>query len=190
MNLCEIAYYKSGEDFPEEKFGRHLAQLIDQEMEENKKSKVLYLCIGSDRSTGDSLGPLIGYMLQKEEDTPYMVFGSLSQPVHAVNLNDTLELLESRYQDAVVIAIDASVGKREQVGSISLGRGSLKPGLGVKKDLAAVGDIFITGVVGVCGHFEPLLLQNTRLAVVMELADCICRGICRVENFLLSGAKS
>ena len=39
-----------------------LAQLIQQEMEGGKRG-VVFLCIGTDRSTGDSLGPLIGHKL-------------------------------------------------------------------------------------------------------------------------------
>ena len=62
------------------------------------------------------------------------------------------------------------------MGYITLGRGAIRPGLGVSKNLMSVGDIFITGIVGYGGNFEPLL-QNTRLSIVMELADCICAGI-------------
>lgn len=58
------------------------------------------------------------------------------------------------------------------------------------KDLAEVGDIFITGIVGACGRFEPLMLQNTRLSMVMEMADCICRGIGAVENFCLEASRN
>lgn len=51
--------------------------------------EMVFLCIGSDRSTGDSFGPLVGTML-KEKQVPYHVFGTLSEPVHALNLKNTL----------------------------------------------------------------------------------------------------
>ena len=76
---------------------------------------------------------------------------------------------------------ESSIGRHEHVGYITVGMGSLKPGLGVRKNLGAVGDVFITGIVGSGGAWEPLLLQNTRLSVVMELADCIFEGICACE---------
>ena len=81
-----------------------------------------------------------------------------------------------------VVAVDASVGNMEHIGYVTLGKGSLKPGLGVSKELKAVGDIFITGIVGSCGSFDPLMLQSIRLSVVMRMADCISRSIYLVEK--------
>ncbi len=51
------------------------------------------------------------------------------------------------YPDHVIVAVDASVGRSEHVGCITLGKGALRPGLG-SEELQAVGDIFITGIVG------------------------------------------
>ena len=103
------------------------------------------------------------------------MFGTLTQPIHAVNLNDTMDMIAGYYRDHIIVAVDASVGKYEHVGYITLGRGAIRPGLGVSKNLMSVGDIFITGIVGCGGGFEPLL-QNTRLSVVMELAALYLRG--------------
>lgn len=86
------------------------------------------------------------------------------------------------------MAIDASVGKSDHVGYVTLGRGALKPGLGVSKELRAVGDIFITGIVGGCGNYDPLMLQSVRLSVVMRLADCISESICLVEKLCANTA--
>ena len=63
--------------------------------------------------------------------------------------------------------------------------------LSTEKELEAVGDIFITGIVGSSRSGDPLMLQSIRLSIVMRLADCISRSIClgmnvlerRVENF-------
>ena len=183
MKYETISYYEPGDRFSPEQFGKHLTRLICEVQEEKQKNGVLYLCIGSDRSTGDSLGPLIGYLLEKN-NFPSVV-GTLQKPVHAVNLEEAVTRLEVDCRDNVVVAIDASVGQKEHIGCITLGKGAIKPGLGVKKDLVAVGDIFITGIVGSSCRFEPLMLQNTRLSMVMELADCISRGIQSVENFLV-----
>ena len=51
----------------------------------------------------------------------------------------------------MVAIIDASVGSLDHVGYATLGRGALQPGLGVSKELQAVGDIAITGIVGGVG---------------------------------------
>jgi putative sporulation protein YyaC len=145
--------------------------------EEKQKEDVIFLCIGSDRSTGDSLGPLIGYKLELEQEFDLEILGTLQMPVHAVNLEQALMKLEEDYQDCVVVAIDASIGKREHVGWITLSEGPIRPGLGVSKQLGTVGDISITGIVGWGLKMEPLLLQNIRLSLVMRMADCISQGI-------------
>ena len=174
--IRQIYYHKAGKWFSPDLFGGQLKKLISEVKKNTKKERILFLCIGSDRSTGDSLGPLVGYKLKKTKGEEYRVFGTLTQPIHAINLNDTMEMIRQYYQDHIIVAVDASVGRYEHVGYITLGRGAIRPGLGVSKNLMSVGDIFITGIVGYGGSFEPLL-QNTRLSVVMELADCICAGI-------------
>jgi len=171
-------YHKAGEMFCAQRFGNQLGAFVGQVRRDQKKQEVLFLCIGSDRSTGDSLGPLVGYKLEQAAGRAGVLLGTLARPVHAVNLEETMEQIRFCYPRHVVVAVDASIGRREHIGYITMGLGSLKPGLGVRKDLGAVGDIFITGIVGSGGAWEPLLLQNTRLSVVMTLADSICAGIC------------
>ena len=53
--------------------------------------EVVFLCIGSDRITGDSLGPLIGHKLSKEHLSRCSIYGTLDQPVHALNLAEITE---------------------------------------------------------------------------------------------------
>ena len=62
-------------------------QLIAEEMEEKRKEGVIFLCIGTDRSTGDSLGPLVGHKLRKYRLKKAAVNGKLDKPVHAVPLD-------------------------------------------------------------------------------------------------------
>ncbi len=153
-------------------------------MEEEGKRGILVLCIGTDRSTGDSLGPLIGYKLKEQRVRRIKILGTLERPVHAMNLEQYVAKIRMQYDDYVVVAVDASVGSQDHVGCITLGRGALRPGLGVCKDLQAVGDIFITGIVGGYGNYDPLMLQSVRLSMVMKMADYICESVFLVEQFL------
>lgn len=182
----EIYYYNTRPEFHPRVLAKKLAELIQEELNAGKCG-VVFLCIGTDRSTGDSLGPLIGYKLRargmgQKRLCPAAVFGTLDRPVHAMNLEQYLEFVTKNFPRHVIVAVDASVGNREHIGYVTLGKGALKPGLGVSKDLSEVGDIFITGIVGGCTSFDPVMLQSIRLSVVMHLADCICEGICLVEN--------
>ena len=49
--------------------------------------------------------------------------------------------------------------------------------MALSKDLPPIGEMNITGIVNISGSFEFLVLQNTRLHTVMNLADSISRGI-------------
>ena len=182
-NHQEIYYYNASRNFIPEEFAGQLFEMIQEEKERKNKRGIVFLCIGTDRSTGDSLGPLIGYKLNQMKISKATVFGTLERPVHAMNLENYMAVLRTCYQDDLIVAVDASVGNREHVGYVTLGKGALKPGLGVSKELRSVGDIFITGIVGSCGNYDPLMLQSVRLSVVMQMADCISRSISLVEKF-------
>lgn len=135
--------------------------------------EIIILCIGSDRSTGDSLGPLIGHKLKKYISSDIYVFGDLNQPVHAANLSYCIKTIYKTFDNPFIIAIDASLGKDAHIGFMTLGTGPLKPGLGVKKRLPEVGDIHITGIVNSSRNMEFSTLQTTRLSIIFQIADAI-----------------
>lgn len=144
----------------------------------------VFLCIGSDRVTGDSLGPLVGSSLEKRYQKSIPVFGTLEMPVHALNLEHTLYHIRKLWYGHPLIAIDASIGTRQHLGYITAGKGSLRPGAGVDKSLTAAGDFFITGIVASFSPFSHLVLQSTRLSAVMPLVSQITDGISFVLDAL------
>ena len=140
-------------------------------------SEPVFLCIGTDRMTGDCLGPLVGHKLKQQYSFTDHIFGTLEHPVHALNLTYALTQIRLRFSDPFLIVIDAALGLPGHIGSITLSSGSLLPGEGMKKNLPAVGDLSITGIVNSCHGNASLLLQNTRLNLVNELADFIVTGL-------------
>jgi putative sporulation protein YyaC len=138
---------------------------------------VVFVCIGTDRSTGDSLGPLIGTLLEEKPANAFYVYGTLDDPIHAVNLEVKLKEIKEKHFHPFIIGIDACLGRLKSVGEIQIGSGPVKPGAGVNKELPAVGDIHITGIVNVSGFMEFFVLQNTRLNLVMKMAKTIANGI-------------
>lgn len=157
-------------------FTEILYELIDKNMQTGFKS-IVFVCIGTDRSTGDSLGPLIGYKISGIKQKNIYIHGSLEKPVHAKNLDEVMNLINAQYNKPFIIAIDACLGRMDHVGYITIGEGPLKPGSGVNKELTPVGHISITGIVNFGGFMDFLVLQNTRLNVVMKMADLISTGI-------------
>ncbi|MBU8881273.1 spore protease YyaC [Bacillus sp. FJAT-29790] len=138
---------------------------------------VVFVCIGTDRSTGDSLGPLVGTLLEEKKPSPFFVYGTLEDPIHAVNLEEKLNEIKKRHFNSYIIGIDACLGRLKSVGFIQVGEGPVKPGAGVNKELPEVGHMHITGIVNVSGFMEFFVLQNTRLNLVMKMAKIIADGI-------------
>lgn len=132
---------------------------------------IVPLCIGSDRYTGDALGPLVGSYLA--ENTDCDVYGNLEYPVHAGNLVETINVIENRYHHPIVIAIDACLGHTEEIGNIEIWQGGLNAGIALGKMLPCVGHISVVGVVNSDGNLGYSNLQNTRLSLVMKLSSMI-----------------
>lgn len=153
-----------------------LQSLISKGLEQGHDSLV-FVCIGTDRSTGDSLGPLVGYKIGKLKHKNVYVYGDLDNPVHAKNLDEVMHKIFMTCVRPYVIAIDACLGRMDHVGSILIGEGSIKPGSGVNKELPPVGNMYITGIVNFGGFMDFLVLQNTRLSMVMKMADLVASGI-------------
>lgn len=175
-SLQEKVYYICGrEQSASEKLAHFLRICISRVS--RPWDELVFLCIGSDRVTGDSLGPLIGHQLCRQGFCSHPVYGTLAHPVHALNLTDCVSHIKERHPSALIIAIDASLGSKKHLGFITVGNGSIRPGAGVKKELPEVGDVFITGIVNLSGTFEHLLLQTTRLSTIVHMADSITGGI-------------
>ncbi|WP_102693435.1 spore protease YyaC [Rummeliibacillus pycnus] len=138
---------------------------------------LVFCCIGSDRSTGDALGPLTGSLLSNYISFPYKIIGSLEQPLHALNLNETVESLLGQTISPYVVAIDACLGEQKRIGEILFQTGPLLPGKAVKKELPPIGDVSIKGIVNFGGFMEHTILQTTRLNITYEMSNRIARAI-------------
>jgi len=139
--------------------------------------EVVVVCIGTDRSTGDSLGPLVGSYLQKNSQLACPTYGTVDHPVHAINLEETLNEIYRDFHQPFIVGVDACLGQLSSVGCIQVGYGPVRPGAGVNKQLPPVGDIHVTGIVNVGGFMEYFVLQNTRLSLVMKMAEIISRSL-------------
>ncbi len=124
------------------------------------------LCIGSDRVTGDCLGPLVGQMLV-ERGANAFVYGTLDRPVTALNLKDAIKHIQQTHCDKKVLAIDSSVGRLSDVGKIRIAFGSIAPGSADGKVLPKVGDVSITATVT---DPRKTPLSAVRLGTVYSLA--------------------
>lgn len=152
---------------------RQLEKKLEEFFSASRHRQTIILCIGTDRSTGDSLGPLTGSYLNRLGIPQLTILGTLEEPVHATNLKENLDYIRNSFVNPYIVAIDACLGKLDSVGHITLAAGPLKPGAGVHKDLPTVGEAHLTGIVNVGGFMEYMVLQNTRLSLVWNMAESI-----------------
>lgn len=151
---------------------------------------IIILCIGTDRSTGDSLGPLVGDKLKFLIRDKVFLYGNLENPVHAKNLSNIIKEVNNKFENPFIIAIDACLGSIQNVGNIVLESKPLKPGSAMNKDLPQVGDLSITGIVNISGAMEFMVLQNTRLFTVMQIVEVIYKGLYHSILKTIGGKKS
>lgn len=154
------------------------AQLSEYFLSARKRPTVI-LGIGTDRSTGDALGPLIGTHLTRLGLPGLHVYGTLDEPVHAANLELNVNDILKTFNNPFILAVDACLGRVDSIGCISLAEGPLKPGAGVHKKLPLVGDAHLIGIVNVGGFMEHMVLQNTRLNLVWRMSENITSLISR-----------
>jgi putative sporulation protein YyaC len=172
--------------------GEFLYKSLEEIISENRE--IVFVCIGTDRCTGDSLGPLVGYKLKSfYKEIPksnIYIYGSLENPVHSKNVSNIIDKIKVNFNNPYIIAIDSCLGKINNIGKILVENRPLSPGLALNKDLPPIGDLSITGIVNISGSYEFIILQNTRLYTVMSLADCISQGIIHLINKIIDNSNS
>jgi putative sporulation protein YyaC len=152
---------------------------IEEIFRQSLSKDIVILCVGSDLSMGDSLGPLVGTML-KENQVPYHVYGTLKEPVHAQNLEEVLKKIHKQFSEPFIFGIDASLGDKSKIGYLFLEEGPLVPGKALKKVLPNVGDYHMKAIINYIDPVSPTkFLEETRLYTVMNLARLIVTIITR-----------
>ena len=169
MNPIEVHYKNS---FAAIKIGHYLAEYV------YRNSAIV--CIGTDKCIVDSLGPLIGTMLMKE-NLAIDIYGTLEKPVHAVNINEYIKIIKNKNYDNV-IAIDACLSSKKNQGIVEVRKGPIIPGKGIGKILPEIGDLSIIGIVDSSDKEFYNLVQDTRLSLIYEMSEVITEGIINAMN--------
>lgn len=143
----------------------------------------IIVCIGTDKCIGDCLGPIIGSIL-KEKFFPLPVYGTIENPIHALNLDDKLSYIKSKHPNSKILGIDACLGPPSKIGEIQLRDYPINPGKGVGKSLSPVGDISIIGIVDSSEIDEPFASRSIRLNFILEISKVITNGL--IHGYYLS----
>jgi len=108
---------------------------------------LVFLCIGTTKIIGDSIGPKVGDRLREKGVNAY-VYGNTQRQVTAINVDDYAKMISQRHKDDIVVVIDSALGKLKDIGAIKVTRNGIKPGGAFDKNKERVGDIGILAVVG------------------------------------------
>lgn len=142
------------------------------------KRAPIIVCIGSDRISGDSLGPITGSMLKKKLRLPQIfVLGCLEKTVTAKEVNYLNYFLKETFPNRLIICVDSAVGSFSDVGAIKISDAPISPGSGINKKLAKIGDVSIQGVVAEKGILCAAALSEVRMHMIYKMSDIISDSI-------------
>ena len=123
MYLAKVNYEKE-----------NVVQILSSVLKDVIDENTVIVCIGTDRAIGDALGPLVGTML-KNSDFKYPVYGTLDDPIHALNIYEAIDKISKTHSKGNFLAIDACLGSKSSIGNIQIREGPILPGKGVGKKL-------------------------------------------------------
>ena len=136
------------------------------------------VCVGSDLAIGDSLGPITGSMLKyKTQGLDVFLYGTLAAPVTAKEIPYMHTFLKETHAGSQVLAIDAAVGDKGDIGLIRVQDSPLLPGAGANKKLGSIGDVSVMGIVAEKSLSNYGLLNTTRLNLVYTMSEIISESI-------------
>ncbi len=154
-----LAYYEIGES---------LKDIINED--------TIIVCIGTDKCIGDCLGPLVGTLL-KSNMFPLPVYGTVSNPIHALNIDEKLNEIYNAHPNASIIGIDACLGQIASIGEIHTRHAPICPGRGVGKVLPDVGVASIVGIVESNSNADLFTSRTIRLSLILDMAKVMSKGL-------------
>lgn len=151
---------------------------LSEEEETAASAPPVVVCIGSDLAIGDSLGPITGSLLKyKTQGLRYYLYGTLSAPVTAKEIAYMRTFLKETHPNSQVIAVDAAVGNKGDIGLIRVTDTPMLPGAGADKQLGALGDVSVMGIVAEKSLQNHGLLNSTRLNLVYTMSELVSEAL-------------
>ena len=168
MSVLACTKYNKLESITE--LASELVKIINEE--------TVFVCIGTDRSTADSFAPFIGSKLKESDLFNYPVYGTIENPVHALNLKDYINFIKKEHPHSNIIAIDAAISTVNEIGTIKIREGKLYPGAGANKKLPPIGNYSVVGIMS----NDNFSFSTVRLHHTIKMANVIVESIVLAVN--------
>lgn len=150
----------------------------------NDFQKPVVLCVGTANVIGDSLGPMVGDLLVEKYGVDAYVYGRYDRPVNGLNYPLYVAHVKKHHAGSVVIAVDACLGQKVDVGRVRLTVKGLRAGAALKKSLPAFGDIGVLGIVAERSGDNLSSLLSADASVVQATARLAAEKVARILHYL------
>lgn len=169
-----------------------VGQIIDDiimRFNDSGKNEIIFVGIGTDKSTLDCLGCLVGTFIHSECKN-IKVYGTLQEPIHALNMKSKLDYIFNNHKNSFIIGVDATLGNTDDFLKTIYKDKPIKPGAGVGKKLPQVGDVSFNYVLGDCETSFYLGNSNFRLSDTWTGARFISDILISLDKQLLTKYKN
>lgn len=148
---------------------------------DDRFSNIIFLCIGTDKIIGDSVGPIIGSKLKYLENEYIKIYGTIGNNLDFSNTKKIVENIYEKYEKPFIIAIDAALSKENKVGEIYISNGHIKIGNALEKSICFYSNINIKCVVGKYQNLNKKeninVLNNVSKESVNNIVEIVSYGI-------------
>lgn len=157
---------------------------LDEKIQKIKNNhEIIFCCIGTDRVIGDCVGPITGSLLKKEINNK--IYGTLEENLTFHNIDKQINKIKEENKNLYIIAIDAALSNKKNIGKIFIDDNGICIGKGLKKERANIGNLGIKVVIGEDYNNKELnfkTLQNKSLKEIIQLSGIISNGIVSILN--------
>lgn len=161
--------YEAKSDEERDPLAPFVARMFNDIIERGER-EIVVVCFGTNAISGDALGPSVGTLLTQKYDVPTFVYGTDEAQINGKNMREWLAFIRSVHQNALFVAVDASLGSKDKVGQIVLRDDGVCPS-GVTGKSERFGDIGVLGIVA-RNHGDPLMqLMTVSPVYVNNLAN-------------------
>ena len=143
-------------------------------------SNLIFLCIGTNKVIGDSVGPIVGNELKSMENNFVQIYGTMDNTLNFINAREIIKELYYNFDNPFLVTIDAALSEIKKRGDIVVSEGYIKIGKALQKSICFYSNINIKCVVGK-SYLEKEKnvkeLKSVKIEETMEIANVVSSGI-------------
>lgn len=171
----------------EKDFVKDLNSKLNKRKNIKDYSQLVFLCVGTEKITGDLVGPMVGSMLNNLINSNKLsnikIYGTLKENINFENALNIISLIEKNHKESCMIVIDSALSKKEYIGNIFVTDKKIVLGSSLNKNEIEVGDIGIKVVVGQNYNTSKLnywCLNNISDEFIFNISKTVSNGIYKV----------